>query len=91
MKEQALEHPMWLISSHNKLAADPKVLLSTVSLDSILVLLSLMYCMTCLNSFPFYSTQGWIDLFFDEFIPHLGYFIRLNEVGKEAISDLLEQ
>lgn len=55
-KQQALEHPMWLISSHNKLAADPQVLLST----------------------------GWIDLFFDEFIPHLEYFIRLNELGREA-------
>ena len=55
-KRQALEHPMWLISSHNKLAADPKVLLST----------------------------GWIDLFFDTFIPNFEYFIRLNELGKEA-------
>lgn len=52
----ALEHPMWLISGHNKLAADPKVLCST----------------------------GWIDIFFEEFIPHFEYFIRLNELGREA-------
>jgi len=55
-KRQSLEHPMWLISSHNKLAADPKVILST----------------------------GWIDVFFDQFIPHFEYFIRLNELGREA-------
>jgi hypothetical protein len=55
-KRQALEHPMWLISSHNKLSASPTVCLST----------------------------GWIDLFFDQFIPHFEYFIRLNELGREA-------
>ncbi|KAL7435586.1 hypothetical protein ACHAXM_004727 [Skeletonema potamos] len=55
-KRQSLEHPMWLISSHNKLSADPKICLST----------------------------GWIDLFFDQFIPHFEYFIRLNELGREA-------
>ena len=55
-RNQGLEHPMWLISGHNKLAADPKVLLST----------------------------GWIDVFFEDFIPHLEYFIRLNELGRMA-------
>lgn len=55
-KRQALEHPMWLISSHKKLSASPAVCLST----------------------------GWIDLFFDQFIPHFEYFIRLNELGREA-------
>ena len=45
---------MWLVSGHNKLAADPRVLLST----------------------------GWIDVFFDEFIPHLEFFIR-NELDRQ--------
>ena len=55
-KRQALEHPMWLISSHKNLSASPSVCLST----------------------------GWIDLFFDQFIVHFEYFIRLNELGREA-------
>ncbi|KAL9190341.1 hypothetical protein ACHAXT_007552 [Thalassiosira profunda] len=32
-KQQALEHPMWLISAHNKLACDPKILMSTSWID----------------------------------------------------------
>ncbi len=62
-KRQALEHPMWLISSHQKLAADSKVCLST----------------------------GWIDIFFEQFIPHFEYFIRLNELGREAADAMAEQ
>ena len=62
-KRQALEHPMWLISSHQKLAADSKVCLST----------------------------GWIDIFFEQFIPHFEYFIRLNELGREAADAMVQQ
>ena len=58
--QKALEHPMWLVSGHNKLAADPKVLLST----------------------------GWIDVFFDEFIPHLEFFIRNELDGQKAVARL---
>eukprot|EP00957_Ditylum_brightwellii_P128069 9767384-Ditylum_brightwellii.AAC.1 len=29
-------------------------------------------------------STGWIDVFFDQFIPHFEYFIRLNELGREA-------
>ena len=47
---------MWLISSNNKLAADPQVTLST----------------------------GSIDVFFEDFILHFEYYIRLNELGREA-------
>jgi hypothetical protein len=55
-KETGLEHPMWMVNTHNKLAADRKICFSV----------------------------GWIDTFFDEFIPHLNHFIRLNALGKEA-------
>jgi hypothetical protein len=47
---------MWLISSHNKLASDPKVMLST----------------------------GWIDNYFDSFLPHFSNLIRLSILGKDA-------
>lgn len=48
------EHPMWLISGHNKLACDPNVMLST----------------------------GWIDTFFEGFLPHISHFINSSDVEK---------
>lgn len=45
------EHPMWLISSHNRLAADSRIMLST----------------------------GWIDTFFEGFLPHISHYIRSFE------------
>lgn len=48
------EHPMWLISGHNKLAASETVLLST----------------------------GWIDTFFEQFIPIISHYIRMKESWK---------
>ena len=47
---------MWLVNSHNKLAADRAIKLSI----------------------------GWIDTYFDEFIPHVQHFIRRNIRGKDA-------
>lgn len=35
-------------------------------------------------------TTGWIDIYFDEFIPYLGHFIRLNVLGREAADAALE-
>lgn len=48
------EHPMWLISGHNKLACDQSIMLST----------------------------GWIDSFFEEFIPHISSFVHSTEGDK---------
>jgi hypothetical protein len=55
-KELGVEHPMWLINSHNKLAADRQVNFAL----------------------------GWIDEYFDRFMPNISHFIRLNVLGKEA-------
>jgi len=55
-KKFGLEHPMWLVNSHNKLSA---------SRDTIFSL-------------------GRIDAFFDNFIPKLNHYIRLNTLGREA-------
>ena len=55
-KMRGAEHPMWLVSSHNKLAADRKLKFSI----------------------------GWIDVFFDAFIPVFQRFIRQNVLGEDA-------
>ncbi|CAB9500041.1 expressed unknown protein [Seminavis robusta] len=52
------EHPMWLVNSHNKLAADRNLAYSL----------------------------GAIDSFFDNYIPQLAHFVRLNVRGR-AIAD----
>ena len=54
-KNLGAEHPMWLVNSHNKLAADRAII-----------------------------SIGWINTFFDEFIPHVQHFIRRNIRGKDA-------
>jgi hypothetical protein len=48
------EHPMWLISGHNKLACDHNVMLST----------------------------GWIDTFFEGFLPHISHFVNSSDIEK---------
>lgn len=55
-KMLSAEHPMWLINSYNKLAADRKIAFSV----------------------------GWLDIFFDKFIPVFQHFIRCNVLGKDA-------
>eukprot|EP00804_Cyclotella_cryptica_P028623 CCRYP_020600-RA/>CCRYP_020600-RA protein AED:0.36 eAED:0.35 QI:126/1/0.33/1/0/0/3/0/414 len=40
------EHPMWLISSHNRLAADPRIMLSTGWIDTFLKVFFLTYPIT---------------------------------------------
>jgi hypothetical protein len=56
------EHPMWLVNSHNKLAAD--------------------------RSVPW--SLGRVDLFFDDYIPQLAHFVRLNVRGREIADEQLE-
>ena len=50
------EHPMWLVNSHNKFAADRNVKWSL----------------------------GYVDNFFDDLIPQISHFIRLNVRGREV-------